>query len=723
MDHLDPPTSSDRAHGSPGRFASDNSVLQMIWRQKRMIGWCAVACISLSFFYLLFAKRIYTATSRVLVERVEPLSMTPQHSDDSSQTDTFLQTQCQLITATPILSAVAGIPEADDMQTFDGVRNRMTYLKRNMSADVGKKDDIITVSFSSRYPDEALKIVDSAVDAYQKYCVGKKRETANEVIGILEKQKDKNSEELAAVNKKIIDLKKASHTISFANDKSNYTLTRLQSLSDALTAAHLETINSKSALNAAAKMIGLDADSVPDSMSSGIALSATDESMMRAQIVSMRQQLEERRRVYLPDHPAVKSLEARINQLNMAYVGASKVRYDQAKTREVELQKSYDEEQQAAIDISAKAAEASQLEADAKRLQETIDGLESRIKDVSIVVDSGALNITVLEFASYEDNPIKPSKAQVPLIAMVIGLVIGCGIAIGRELADPKLHSGEDVKSLVTTPLLGMVPRQTPAGTPSVLGQIVELDPHSAVAEAMRAVRTSLTFGVTPERSRSFLVTSPEPGDGKSTVAGNLAIALANAGKRVILIDGDLRNPTLHQIFGINNEYGVSNILSGDEPTKGAIIRSTIARLSLITGGPPPMSPSELLNDPKFNEMLLELYKQYDHVVIDSPPVMRVDDARIMAATCDCTILVTRAEKTSHSSLRASVDRLADVGAFMAGVVLNASAGGSRYGRYGALAEGRTSETRKLAGSTAQAARERAAAGQMPDDSPSRFRA
>src|SRR5207248_2672376 len=178
-------------------------------------------------------------------------------------------------------------------------------------------------------PEEAVRIVDAAVDAYQKYCSSKKRDTATEVMSILEKQKSKNETELSAVNQKIIELKRASHTISFGNDKSNYALTRLNSLSDALTNAHLETINSKTALDAAAKTIGSDADSIPDTLAGGIALSLTDEASLRAQLVSLTQLLQDRRRIYLPDHPQIKSLEARINQLNMAYVGAAKVRWEQ----------------------------------------------------------------------------------------------------------------------------------------------------------------------------------------------------------------------------------------------------------------------------------------------------------------------------------------------------------------------------------------------------------
>jgi capsular exopolysaccharide synthesis family protein len=700
MPQFDSPNSGDRAQHSHARAASDNSVLHMIWRERRLVIWSAAACVVLSFVYLLFASRVYTATARLLVQHAEPIVMNTQRMSDESADENFLSTQCQLIRAAPILSAVAGLPEADEMRTFDGVKNRMSLLKRYMSADVGKKDDIITVSFESKYPDEAVKIVDAAVDAYQKYCSSKKRETANEVLAILEKQKTKNQGELAAINTKIIELKRGANTISFGNDKGNYTLQRLQSLSDALTAAHMETINARSAFESAAKIIGSDADSIPDNISGGIALAPKDEETLRAQLVSLQQMLLERKRIYLPDHPQIKSIQSRINELNMAYIGAAKVRWEQAKTREVELQKSYEQEQRNAINISSKATEAQQLEADAKRLQDVIDGLETRIKDVSVVVDSGALNITVLETASYEDNPVKPSKAQVPLIAMVLGVIIGCGLAIGREMSDPRLHGADDVKSLTQAPLLGLVPRQVPAGTPSVLGQIVELDPHNDVSEAMRAVRTSLTFGVAPENARSIVVTSPEPGDGKSTIAANLSIALANAGKRVLLIDGDLRNPSLHQIFGVSNDNGFSTILTNRELQASLIRPCKTTRLSLLTGGPAPMSPSELLNDPCFGELLAEFYKSYDHVVIDSPPVTRVDDARVMAATCDCTILVGRAEKTSHSLLKMSVDRLMDVGAFIGGVVLNAAQAGSRYGRYGrygAAGDPTPGQTRSLA--------------------------
>src|SRR5690242_17891473 len=238
LDSTNPPSRASQV-----RAASDYSVLQMIWLQKRLIVWSVAICLVISFMYLLCASRVYTATSRVLVQKAEPVLLSQQHvATDQGNNENFLPTQCELLRATPILAAVVGTPSTESMRTFDGVKNRMAYLKRNLGADVGKKDDIITVSFSSKYPEEAVRIVDAAVDAYQKYCTSRKRDTANEAMSILEKEKTKNVTELSAVNQKIIELKRASHTISFGNDKSNYAMTRLNSLSDALTNAHLETI-------------------------------------------------------------------------------------------------------------------------------------------------------------------------------------------------------------------------------------------------------------------------------------------------------------------------------------------------------------------------------------------------------------------------------------------------------------------------------------------------
>jgi polysaccharide biosynthesis transport protein len=191
------------------------------------------------------------------------------------------------------------------------------------------------------------------------------------------------------------------------------------------------------------------------------------------------------------------------------------------------------------------------------------------------------------------------------------------------------------------------------------------------VAEAYRAVRTSLQFSVPEGDGRSIVVTSASPRDGKSTLSSNLAIAIAKSGKSVLVIDADFRAPSQHRIFGVSNEVGFSSVLLAGELVDRAVRRTTIERLHVMPCGPLPKNPSELLNSTVLGDILAELCEKYDHVVIDSPPVMAVDDARIVAASCDLTVLVVRAERSNRKLAAAARDALLAVGSRICGIVLN----------------------------------------------------
>jgi capsular exopolysaccharide synthesis family protein len=244
--------------------------------------------------------------------------------------------------------------------------------------------------------------------------------------------------------------------------------------------------------------------------------------------------------------------------------------------------------------------------------------------------------------------------------------------------------------------VLGSIPHFPGATSPEALGWAVHLDPTSSAAEAYRAVRTSLQFGVADGEARTVVVTSPSPRDGKSTLTSNLAIALAKAGKTVLIIDSDFRLPTQHRIFGVSNEIGFASVLEAGEVVDRAIKRTTIEGLHVMPAGPAAQSPSELLNSSAMAEMLDVLGRQYDHIVIDTPPVSKVDDARIVAASCDATLLVVRADKANRKLVEEARDRLSAVGARILGVVLNdiSDNGGSGLGGLQGLlrSEGREKE-------------------------------
>jgi len=358
------------------------------------------------------------------------------------------------------------------------------------------------------------------------------------------------------------------------------------------------------------------------------------------------------------------------------------MRWQAAEQKEKELQKSFEDQQKLALDMNKKAAEYQRLQKEANQLQKHSDDVDSRIKDVTLTLDAGAMTVTVIDPANWEDQPVKPQKAQVFGIAGCVGLLLGMMLAVGREWVHPTLRSEGEVKTSIGVPVLGSIPHLPGGTSPEALGWAVHLDPTSEAAEAYRSVRTSLQFGVAEGQARTIVVTSPSPRDGKSTLSSNLGIAMAKAGKTVLIVDADFRSPSQHRIFGVSNEVGFSSTLETGEMIDRAIRRTTVEGLHVMPAGPSVRNPSELLNSEVLTEILDGLAKQYDHVIIDTPPVARVDDARIVAASCDATVLVLRADKSNRKLAEDARDRLQSVGANIVGVVLNdiSGAGGSGLG-------------------------------------------
>ena len=219
----------------------------------------------------------------------------------------------------------------------------------------------------------------------------------------------------------------------------------------------------------------------------------------------------------------------------------------------------------------------------------------------------------------------------------------------------------EEIKQLLGLPVLGVVPHMV-ARTPVQRGMQLHLDPMSDVAEAYRTIRTAVYFGVPAGITKTLLVTSPSPGDGKTTLVSNLAVAMAQAGNRVLLLDADFRKPAQHKIFELEKSTGLSSLLAGEVNLDSAIKRTEVNGLEVLPCGPIPANPSEILNSQMFADLLEQLSERYDHVLLDSPPVVPVTDARILAASCGATLLALRAEKTTRKTASYARDVLRGVG-------------------------------------------------------------
>lgn len=308
--------------------------------------------------------------------------------------------------------------------------------------------------------------------------------------------------------------------------------------------------------------------------------------------------------------------------------------------------------------------------------------LQQRLDDLEATRSARRSAGTVIEQAGVPSSPASPNHLQNAILSIVIGLFLGVGLAFLRERLDNRLKGRADLERVLEAPVLATIPRFEDSkreGSPLIAAG----DPHSAASEAYRSLRTNLQF-ITSQRSvRAVLVTSPSAEEGKTATCANLGVAFAQSGRRVILISADMRKPTLERYFSIGTEEGLSTWLSMQSDDPSTLIRDPgIPNLRIVASGPVPPNPGELLTSPRVVELISVLEANSDIVLVDSPPVLAVADASILASHVGGTLLVVDSTKTARSTVTHARDELQKVGATVIGAVLNALDPASARGRY-----------------------------------------
>lgn len=374
-----------------------------------------------------------------------------------------------------------------------------------------------------------------------------------------------------------------------------------------------------------------------------------------------------------------------------AAVAAVQQRIALAASKEAALAAAVKERNADAAEALVKQAEYEVLKSSVKHAENLVSILDERIREISVTENTGALNISILDVARPGSGAVEPRKTRTMTLALALGLVLGAGLVLLRDFLDHRLRSSDEMSYALGAPVLGVLPAISKQGTASEVGLLVHSNPGSFTAEACRTVRTALFFNAENKDAKVLLVTSPESGDGKSTVTSNLAIAMAQVGQRILVIDCDLRRPTQHKIFGFDRgnrgNAGLTEVMAGTESLENIIRPSGIEHLDVIPCRAPVKDPGETLNQPEFVELLSELSGRYDRILVDSPPVVSVADARILGALCDATVVVLRAEKSRGKVSELARSALESVGATIMGVVVNGApegkGGHGEYGYYG----------------------------------------
>jgi succinoglycan biosynthesis transport protein ExoP len=700
-------TEQHKLYADPPRAVGlmSESLVQIIWQSRWIVLFATLAALGGAFVYLSKATPIYTSTSKIYVEQSGPRIL-EEAEGVMTQSKNYLYTQAELLKSTPILSSALEKHGVKQLKIFHEIDNPIVFLKEEgLDILVGKKDDIISVSSDSPVPVEAAQLVNAVVDSYKTYHETRKRDTAGEVLEILQKVKVERDAELAQKLDAMMDYKKNNIALAFENRNTNIILDGLDRLFEAKTQAQLQTIEAKSVYETT-KLMVTDPTKlkqfVETERSKGTYISAANErTRLKTELKQLQFQLADLGRQVTPETPSMQVLQEKISQVENelvnidrefadAQLAIAEQRYLAAKEKEEQITSDFEEQRQQAISLNEQLAQYTILESDWQQTKKLCDILDDRIKEINVTEDVGALNINILEVARPSDEPSSPKKARYIAIALFLGLMLGVGLALLRNWVDQRMRTAEEISIVLGVPILGVVPSMSRRQSIVARGQKVHRDSNSRAAEAYRTIRTAVFFGVPKGEAKTILVTSPAAADGKTTLVSNLGIALAQAGQKTLILDADFRKPMQHKIFEVNHEEtGLSSVLVGATTLEEAIQPTKVKGLELLTCGPDVPNPSEILNSESFAKLLGDLSNTYDRVIIDSPPVMPVTDSQILAAVSDITLLVLRAEKSNRKISQQARDGLMSVGARILGAVVNDVSKSSSYGYYGYYDYGR----------------------------------
>jgi len=394
-------------------------------------------------------------------------------------------------------------------------------------------------------------------------------------------------------------------------------------------------------------------------------------------------------KVYGPDHRVLKQLDAQIqaSEEKLNELRSEKLRERWSDFREL-VNTSYESTRHGLFLARENQAKAEAALQDQDRLLFEYTNLEKEIDQKLTYREQLVEYIRNLERVKAQRNAVNVSVAQEPTqplersspswlllpIGFLLAVTLSVSLAVAGELLDTSVRTSQDIVRHVPVPLLGIVPDTDDEEAPIRQVETAVRDaPRSMVAEAYRNMRTALLYAAPADRQRCVVITSPRPEDGKTTVACNLALAIAVGGRRVLLIDANLHRPGLHAVFPAVRGKGLSQLLVGDDPLSALVQPSGAAGLDVLGSGPAPPNPAELLGGPRFRVILEEALRSYDQVILDAPPVLLASDALVLAMASDGVILVIRAKRNTRGAARRAALMLQDVGAHVFGAVLNAA--------------------------------------------------
>ena len=395
---------------------------------------------------------------------------------------------------------------------------------------------------------------------------------------------------------------------------------------------------------------------------------------LKAELATLQRELAQQTEGRGDRHPEVirvrsevQTAERRLEAEVQKVVEGERNEFQAAQTQEQSLVASLESQKGEALALDRRGIEYGVLRRDAESNRQIYESLLQRTKETGISGELRTSNIRVVDMAERPRTPASPRRGLNLLLALLGGSMFGVGLAFFFEYLDDRLKSPDEIKAHLGLPSLGLIPALKNVEADPLLSNGVP----PQFAEAFRTVRSNLLFSNSDEGMQSIVVTSTGPAEGKSVVAGYMAIGLAQTGQRVLLIDADMRKPSVHELFGQTQTPGLSNLLVGNANAQNTVREGGVENLWTLCAGRIPPNPSELLGSQRFKAFLDGLNDHFDWVLVDCPPVMVVTDPTVVARLASGVLFVVGADMTSRHAAETALERLDAVGARFVGAVLN----------------------------------------------------
>jgi polysaccharide biosynthesis transport protein len=712
-----PDASTGTSYGSgPGYGAgvsSDSELslvhyLQVLYR-RRYIAVSAFLLVFLSMtLYTVTATRTYEAGTRLLIERDRPNVVSFQEVlDQGAQTDDYYETQYAILRGRglarrtieslelwdhPLLNQRPGFSlrgflmapfnamtrwfeppreiEAPDAEETAAQSRVIDRFLANLNVEAVRYSRLVDVTYQSSDPVLAARVANTLGEAYIRQAVEFTSTTTKEASDFLTEQLAQQREKLEKSEQALQTYRERTDSVSL-EERQNVVVQRLADLNAAVTKANTTRIQKEAAYNQV--KIALENPAAIDTVP--LILSNPFVQQQKTELATLQRQRAQLSEKLGPNHPdmikvgvAIKNAEARIQSEVAQIVQAMRNDYEAAAAEERSLTSTLNRQKVEAQGLNRAGIEYGVLHRDAEANRQMFESLLKRTQETGISEELKSGNIRVIDQAETPRAPVSPNSFNNLLIGLLGGLGLAVGLAFAFEYGDDRIKNPDELKKNLGLPFLGMVPAlfDKSITTPLITGGAPNL-----FGESFRSIRTNVLFSSADEGSRLVVVTSSAPGEGKTAVSSNLSLALAQAGHRVLLIDGDMRKPRVHEVFSHPLAPGLSNLLVGDKQVSEAIRESPQQGLWLMSAGTFPPNPAELLGSKKFRDLTVFLQQHFDWVIIDTPPVMAVTDASIAANLAHGVLFVVGAEMTSRRVAQRAVEQLEMSQARFLGAVLN----------------------------------------------------